>query len=48
VDHACRELELEATRGWKRADLVGQFLALVRDGRVAVGQDAASAGGGAR
>jgi len=45
LDHACRELELEATRGWKRADLVGEFLALVREGRVAIGQDAAANGG---
>jgi putative two-component system response regulator len=48
LDHACRELELEATHGWKRADLVGEFLALVRDGRIAIGRDAAAAGGGAR
>ena len=38
IDHACRELEGEVARGWKQADLVGAFVALVRDGRVPIGQ----------
>src|SRR5665213_3421824 len=38
LDEACRELEGEASRGWKQADLVGAFVALVRDGRVPIGQ----------
>ncbi|HEX3704496.1 MAG TPA: HD domain-containing phosphohydrolase [Vicinamibacterales bacterium] len=42
LDHACRELEVEAVRGWKRAELVGSFIALIRDGRVQVGQTAVS------
>jgi putative two-component system response regulator len=42
LDHACRELEVEAVRGWKRAELVGTFIALIRDGRVQVGQTAVS------
>jgi putative two-component system response regulator len=48
LDHACRELEGEASRGWKRADLVGTFVALIRDGRLPIGQDAVAAPGGVR
>jgi putative two-component system response regulator len=48
LDHTCRELEREARLGWKRPDLVGTFLALVREGRLPIGQDAAAAPGGAR
>jgi cyclic di-GMP phosphodiesterase len=42
VDHACRELEKEVSRGWKQADLVGAFVAMIREGRVAIGQEAAA------
>jgi putative two-component system response regulator len=31
IDEACRALEDEARRGWRRHDLVEQFVALVRD-----------------
>ncbi len=44
IDQACRELEAEVARGWKRADLVGTFVAQIREGRVPVGRDAAAGG----
>jgi putative two-component system response regulator len=36
VDDACRELEAEAARGWRRADLVATFVGLVRAERLPV------------
>jgi putative two-component system response regulator len=34
IDEACRELEREAARGWRRADLVATFIELVRTERI--------------
>ena len=35
-EEACSELEEEAARGWRRADLVDRFTALVRAGRIPI------------
>lgn len=40
LDQTCRELEIEAERGWKDAALVDPFVALVRERRVPVGREA--------
>ena len=35
AEDACRELEREVTRNWRRADLVAAFVAIVREGQLA-------------
>jgi putative two-component system response regulator len=41
LEDACRELVGEVTRGWRCPHLVETFIALVREGRLAVGERAA-------
>jgi putative two-component system response regulator len=38
-EEACSELEEEATRGWRRADLVDRFTSLVRAGYIPITKD---------
>ena len=38
AEEACRELEREVTRNWRRADLVAAFVAIVREGQLSVGE----------